>query len=149
MKSFAILSVLLSLGIVSSGQSTEPAAPGEADLLMAKSRFQKTIGVSTGITGLTALAAGLVLWLSEYRDGLTPGSIGYDQGKARTGELLVYAGLGFSFVGDRFLWASKKNKTRAGYYAVSPRLKMESAPLPAPAGISARNYPALGITVTL
>lgn len=69
----------------------------------------KTIYLATAISGTVLLGAGLVMFLSDYGEGL-PGGGGADEKKIKTGETLMYVGGGLVLISIPFYIASKRNR---------------------------------------
>jgi hypothetical protein len=104
--------LLLATLHVAYGQSTEnKTIPGTEDYLR-KSKRQKTLAWITAGTGLGVFTTGLIMYLSEYGNGL-PGGTGYNEKTSKTGETLMYVGGGLVLVSVPFRIAYKRNKKLA------------------------------------
>jgi len=119
MKIFLLFLLLITLHI-GYGQSTENrTGPGKEDYLK-KSKRQKTWGWIAAGTGVGLFTIGLVMYLSEYGDGL-PGGTGYNEKTSNTGETLMFVGGGLVLVSIPFQIEYKRNKKLAASVSINNR----------------------------
>jgi hypothetical protein len=126
------------------GQSTEnKTMPGREDYLR-KSKTQKTWAWITGGTGALVFTVGLIMYMSEFEDGLS-GAPGYNEKSAKTGETLMYVGGGLVLVSIPFSIAYKKNAK----LAVSLSIRNRPVLYPPLAGKSFAFAPSLCVRIDL
>jgi hypothetical protein len=102
------------------GQSTgNRTALGKEDYLK-KSKVQKKLASITGGTGLGIFTIGLVIYFSQYGNGLSGGT-GYNEKTSKTGETLMYVGGGLVLVSVPFKMAYKRNKKLAASLSFNNR----------------------------
>lgn len=138
MRKVILLGTLLILAASSPGQQTPPTPTSPQEEYLRKSRSQKT-----GAWLLIGL--GTVVFVSSAANNINS----MFDAEAQTHDAFYIASAA-SVAGAVYLFvAAARNRRKAEGTSITPSVQMDSAPVPVPGGMSARSYPALGITVKL
>lgn len=139
---FAIFLIMTTITIFA---QTIPVDPTKIDYLQ-KSKRQNTIAWTTGIPGISVFTIGLIMYMSDFGDGLPGGDpANYDENKVKTGETLMYIGGGLTLVSIPFAMLAWKNKKIASTYSAS--FKTETTPVMIKTGFKKVTYPAFTVTI--
>lgn len=136
--------LMLAIGSSVFSQPTGTSQPPVKVDYLQKSKKQSTIALAFGIPGVALFTIGGIMFMSEFEDGLTPGS-DYDEKKVKTGEALMIAGAGLAVVAIPFQLASRKNKK----LAMTIGLKTESQQQLQKRSLFVKSFPSLALKLSL
>ncbi|MEQ1797762.1 MAG: hypothetical protein ABL872_07410 [Lacibacter sp.] len=142
----ALLVLILAVSGLCNGQSVTGVNPLTKEDYLQKSKNQKVAYLVTGSAGILLMIVGGVMSLSEFGDGLDfTGTADYNRKKQKTGDALLYTGIGLGAVSIAFNITSRKNKKRAAALSINSNYRLFQNQK----GITTRRMPALSITIPL
>lgn len=112
MEKFTILSMfLMIISKLSLSQELNSMETASGEDYLLRSEKQKNVFRAIGIPGAVLVSFGMILYMSEYGDGL-PGGTDYHK-KSNSGEFIMLAGGGLVLAAIPFAIASRNNKNKA------------------------------------
>ncbi len=138
------LFLLLATLHLANGQSILSKSTLEKECYLKKSKQQKTLFWIAGGTGVGLFTIGGIMYMSEFGKGL-PGGTGYNEKKSKTGETLMYVGVGLALVSVPFRIAYKKNEKAAA----SLSLENRRVSYPKEVNIVSSSVPVLSLKINL
>ena len=112
MKKSIVFLLLLMLSVTTFSQPTiNNAEPTTKSDYLQKSKKQSTVALATSIPGVVLVTIGGIMYMSEFGNGLIPGS-DYEEKTFNAGEIFVLAGSALIMVAIPFHLAARKNKFR-------------------------------------